>query len=796
MWALDEENITEGSIGKDVYEVFAQHQGGVDLPLYRGPIEAILDGAAKESVSEHHIDSNGRWYRTRFVPMFGKRRNGGNVDEDYVDGVVGISMDVTDLKERDAELQSQEKENTRLLSAENAAKEASSLKSQFLANMSHEIRTPIAGVIGMSELLLDTNLDAEQQECAENIQRSANGLLTIINDILDLSKVESGRLDIEEVNFSLSVVIEDVSKMLCFVAEKKNLAFESDIQIGSDQNLIVVGDPGRVRQILTNLLTNSIKFTSEGSVRLAAEVKYETSDTIEVLFSIEDTGIGIEEEVRKRLFKPFSQADSSTARRFGGTGLGLTICKNLVDLMHGKITLDSTLGIGTKATFSIPFSKPQFPNGAAPPFINLDSLPDRLQSELSVSAYGSDPERTSDTQSLSPHFGGGSGNLQRYVPGIRSPRTSVDVGTHDQQAVLPESERHKIHVLVVEDNLINQQIATKTIRKLGFSVSAVWNGQEALDYLLQEATPDHPKPDVILMDVQMPVLDGYRATHRIRQHGPYSSIPGMHAVPIVAMTASAIQGDKEKCERAGMDDYLAKPVKAKTLEKMLVKWALEKQRNPDRTQPREAHQSDHDSNCSEVGTVPPRVGETPLKVLQIGPNRKEARKIADQSRMPGAESEGDRGLRRAEAEEKAISLRNDKLFMAASDQMAVHPTADSQVSYIDARSYPKMATAAALTEENIERLDREQDGEGPSTRLMPPSQRSLEHQNLSMVAGAGGSDMTHASESPSSEARSNFETNERGRRGGMGELIRNISDISQRTVTAKSSMEDSSRHPR
>ena len=181
----------------------------------------------------------------------------------------------------------------------------------------------------MSELLIDTNLDAEQRECAENIQRSANGLLTVINDILDLSKVESGRLDIEEIQFSLSVVINDVCKMLSIAAERKNLDFKSDIEIGFENNLIVMGDPGRVRQILTNLLTNSIKFTSEGFVRLAVKMKEESSESISVVFAVEDTGIGIEEEVRHRLFKPFSQADSSTARRFGGTGLGLTICKNV-----------------------------------------------------------------------------------------------------------------------------------------------------------------------------------------------------------------------------------------------------------------------------------------------------------------------------------------------------------------------------------------------------------------------------------------------------------------------------------
>jgi len=344
MWDPAEEDITSESIGNNVYDVFGRYGGKIDILLYKGPIERILNGDNVEQVQEHHIDGNGRDYRTRFVPMLGHSRD--FEGDARVVGVIGVSMDVTEMKKREAELQSREKENTRLLSAETAAKEASRLKSQFLANMSHEIRTPVAGVIGMSELLLDTELDEEQRDYAENIQRSANGLLTVINDILDLSKVESGRLDIEEVQFSLSVVINDVCKMLSFAAERKSLRFESDIGVGTTRDLVVMGDPGRVRQILTNLLTNSIKFTSEGSVKLAAEVKGETDETVEVLFTVEDTGIGIEEEVRKRLFKPFSQADSSTARRFGGTGLGLTICKNVsLPVMHRRhwLTIDSLL---------------------------------------------------------------------------------------------------------------------------------------------------------------------------------------------------------------------------------------------------------------------------------------------------------------------------------------------------------------------------------------------------------------------------------------------------------------------
>ena len=339
MWHQGEKDISEDYIGENVYKVFGRHKGKADLHLYKEPMEDILNGEPKEQVSEHHVDGNGRWFRTRFVPIIDQKQQADGTWEKSVGGVIGISMDVTELKGREAALQSQEQENVRLQSAETAAKEASKLKSQFLANMSHEIRTPIAGVIGMSELLMDTKLDAEQQECAENIQRSANGLLTVINDILDLSKVESGRLDIEEVQFSLSVVVRDVSKMLSFAAERKNLAFESDIQVGVHRDMVVMGDPGRIRQILTNLITNSIKFTSEGHVKLVAKAQKETDDMIEVIFSVEDTGIGIDEEVRKRLFKPFSQADSSTARKFGGTGLGLTICKNVSTMVSSHLAM-------------------------------------------------------------------------------------------------------------------------------------------------------------------------------------------------------------------------------------------------------------------------------------------------------------------------------------------------------------------------------------------------------------------------------------------------------------------------
>ncbi|KAF9736274.1 hypothetical protein PMIN03_008699 [Paraphaeosphaeria minitans] len=679
----------EQAIGKNIFDFFS------DFDRWKRPIQELLEGRARDEIMERVKDD--QCYRTRLVPLYKRSRAGGKEGDAYVDGVIGISMDVSELRIRENKLKKQGEENSRLLANAAAAKEASRMKSQFLANMSHEIRTPIAGVIGMSDLLLDTNLDEEQKECAENIQRSANGLLAVINDILDFSKVESGRLDIEEVQFSLSVVLRDVNKMMSFAAQRKNIAYESAVQPEIERDLRVIGDPGRLRQILTNVLTNSIKFTTEGHVRLGASIISETTEIVTVRFAVEDTGIGIEEDIRKRLFQPFSQADSSTARRFGGTGLGLTISKNLVQLMHGDIGLESVLGQGTTATFWIPFSKAPYQDDGLP-LIDISSIPDRLQSDVSVSCGSSDDHTPPQTPKLhnvhtKVHSRGDSS------PSLDSPSIS------DHLTTLSESERKKVQVLVVEDNHINQQIALKTIRKLNFSVQAVWNGKEAVDYLSQDFSTDHPRPDLILMDVQMPIMDGYQATSKIRTDFETADF---RDVPIIAMTASAIQGDKEKCQKAGMDDYLAKPVKGKLLEKMLVKWAIEGRRKLAKESLSRNVEDRRSSALTPRTSRPnaptdrtqishsPVASETTVQDSSLTAELDRLHYESNAALAKSSETADDRAMRRIYAEEKASSLRDDKLLFLTGTK------GPGQGSY-----QGEEASQLPLTQENMQKLEKE-----------------------------------------------------------------------------------------
>lgn len=458
--------------------------------------------------------------------------------------------------------------------------------------------------------------------------------------------------------------------------------------------------------------------------------------------------------------------------------------------MHGQITLESSLGSGTTATFSIPFNKPHFTDQSTP-MIDIGSIPNRLRSELSVSGCASDHDHGSSTPPQSP-----SETLDGTNPlppnqcgdhGLSAPSSVI----MDLEMTSPEIDRKNIHVLVVEDkyvifsvsiepstnpySAINQQIALKTIKKFGFSVNAVWNGKEALDYLLKNPSPTHPKPDIILMDVQMPILDGYRATHLIRHHSPYTAINGIHNVPIVAMTASAIQGDKEKCKKAGMDDYLAKPVKGKTLEAMLVKWALEGRRKARLNEMASTRNVNHDSTCISHKGVSLNQ-QLPIKSIISSENNEGARVIAESSALPGTESEGDRGLQRVEAEEKATALRDDKLI-AASGAHLHHITPVSPALGPSVRPGPP---TAALTEENMSILDREHDG-------------SSTHPHLAMLrrepSGTHSSLVVESRESspPGSTVGSLRSPAKTGRSWGAhatrSRLSRNDSERSQATIT-------------
>lgn len=448
-------------IGKNINKLLLD-EGHEEIML--GQIDKRLNG--NSNVYEIRLrckDNTKKWVLISGSPIYDNKNN--------VIGSIGIHLDITERKE------SEEK----LLLAKQAAENSQKAKEQFLANMSHEIRTPMNGILGMGRLLNSANLIGKHKDYLNSIQASAQNLIVIINDILDLSKIEAGKMELERIGFKLSDVIKNSTETVNYLAVEKDLF----ISIHSDEtlnNIIILGDPTRLNQILTNLLNNAVKFTSRGEVKLEAQIRSITETHIDVKFSISDTGIGIPEEKLASIFESFSQADSSTTRKFGGTGLGLSICKRLVELQNGEISVESSTKSGTTFHFNVPFE------------IGCES----------------------------------------------------DIPIPDE--VLPGDSLKGTHVLLVEDHKINQVYAISILEDHGINVHLAENGKEAIDLLMKN------EYDIILMDMQMPVMDGIEATQLIRTKLKMN-------IPIIALTANALAGESDKCIQVGMDDFVSKPFK-------------------------------------------------------------------------------------------------------------------------------------------------------------------------------------------------------------------------------------------
>jgi len=479
-------------------DVFVDHIHPDDRGRVMAAVQASLEGVSGYSSVHRMVRTDGSsiWVLDR-----------GRVVERDAQGnalrMVGAMSDINEQKLSEDALRRSNQElaqaTQHALFLARQADAANVAKSEFLANMSHEIRTPMNGVIGMTRLLLDTQLDLEQRRCTEIVRNSAESLLEILNDILDLSKIEAGKLTVEALDFSLRSTMGDFAAMMSSRAKERGLVFACEMDPSTPDR--VRGDPSRLRQILVNLAGNAVKFTHSGSVSVFVRVESEIDRGWILRFSVRDTGIGIPAEKRDLLFRKFSQLDTSTTRKYGGTGLGLAISKQLAEMMGGEIGVESQEGAGAEFWFTVRLGAP------------TDSVHSSVHEES------------------------------------EKPRTMA--------------RRRGARVLVVEDNPTNQLVALGMLKKLGVRAQAVPDGMAALDALEEESY------DLVFMDVHLPGMDGYETTRRIRDA---RSGVRRRDIPVVAMTANAMQGDRKRCLDAGMDDYVTKPVVPEDLELVLDRW--------------------------------------------------------------------------------------------------------------------------------------------------------------------------------------------------------------------------------